>query len=211
MWNIEETESELKAAFENNSEIKLLKTLKNNSFLFYELYERKYGIQPNFCEVPFGDGLKCDFTWLNDSSDGPEWVLIEIEKPIMKLFTKKGDPSAELNHAIEQVKSWNRYFKFNPNEKERIFGAVSKFRFVMVGGSVDEWHKRDAAIWRSDHNQENFIEIRSSDVFMRSLKIAKDKPEELWSFKQHPKSLKPSKLKGFWKEYAYMDIWRNVL
>ena len=84
MWNIEETEYQLKAAFESNSETQLLKILKSNSFLFYELYDRKYGIQPNFCEVPFGEELRCDFAWLNDSSDGPEWVLVEIEKPLVQ-------------------------------------------------------------------------------------------------------------------------------
>ncbi len=75
-------------------------------------------------EVSFGGKYRSDFVWLNDNSDGPEWVLVEIEKPRIKLFTKKGEPSAELNHAIEQVRSWIRYFNENPSEKSRIFGAV---------------------------------------------------------------------------------------
>lgn len=43
-WRIEEVEKELLLAYENNSEIALLKILKENSFLFYELYTKKYGI-----------------------------------------------------------------------------------------------------------------------------------------------------------------------
>lgn len=112
----------------------MLSVLKDNSFLFYELYSRKYGIQPVFREINFGGELRCDFAWLNDNSDGPEWVLVEVEKPKMKLFTQKNEPTSELNHAIEQVKSWERYFDENPSEKKRIFGAVARFRFILIVG-----------------------------------------------------------------------------
>ena len=104
-WGIARVCAELTTAFEENSEQKLLSVLKDNSFLFYELYSRKYGIQPVFREINFGGELRCDFAWLNDNSDGPEWVLVEVEKPKMKLFTQKNEPTSELNHAIEQVKS----------------------------------------------------------------------------------------------------------
>lgn len=109
-FNIEDVRKNLNSAFDNNSETELLAVLKKNSFLFYPLYSRKYGIQPSFSEVSFGDSLRCDFCWLNDNSDGPEWVLVEVEKPRLKLFTAKNKPTSELNSAIEQVRSWRRYF-----------------------------------------------------------------------------------------------------
>lgn len=211
IWNINQVEENLRIAFEENSEVKLLEVLKNNSFLFYELYSRKYGIQPNFAEVPFGPEFRCDFLWLNDNSDGPEWVLVEIEKPKMQLFTKNGDPSALLNHAIEQVKSWNRYFNENPAEKKKLFGAVSRFRFILVGGSIDDWHTEHAIKWRKFHNEEYEIEIRSSDIFFRALAYAQNHYDDLWSFQDHPISLKSTDLKKYWQDYGYMDLFRRVL
>jgi hypothetical protein len=210
-WNISDVEERLNKAFEDNSEMQLLDILKNNSFLFYELYTRKYGIQPNFAEISFGDKHRCDFAWLNDNSDGPEWVLVEIEKPKMKLFTKNSEPRAELNHAIEQVKSWIRYFHENPTEKKRIFGAVSRFKFILVSGDKEEWESEHAVKWRAYHNSENLIEIRSSNVFKRAIRIAKEKPEELWSFVENPKSLKHTDLEEYWMTYGYMDSWRKML
>lgn len=210
-WDIDKTVKDLNKAYENNSETELLKILKSNSFLFYELYSRKYGIQPNFSEISFGGTFRCDFAWLNDNSGGPEWVLLEVEKPKMKLFTKKGEPTVQLNHAIEQVKSWDRYFKTHPLEKNRIFGAVSKFRYILVGGDIKEWQTENAIKWRSYHNDTSSIEVRSSDVFLRPLKVAKEKFGELWSFEENPKSLKHSELEKFWTEYGYMDLWRKVL
>lgn len=211
-WNIEKLKSELKSCFDNNSEKELLSILKKNSFLFYELFSRKYGIQPIFREINFGGGLRCDFAWLNDNSDGPEWVLVEIEKPAMDLFRKDNhEPTQQLNHAIEQVKSWRRYFTQNPSEKRRIFGAVGRFRFIIVGGQKEDWEKDHASKWRIDQNSEYKIEIRSSDIFSRALKILVEYPDELWSFTENPQTLKHTDLENYWKSYAYMDKWRRLM
>ncbi len=200
----------LNQAFKNNSEIELLKILKDNSFLFYELYSRKYGIQPNFKEISFGGELRCDFAWLNDNSDGPEWVLVEIEKPNMKLFKKNNEPSMELNHAIEQVKSWDRYFNENPNEKKRIFGAVARFRYILIAGSIEDWSTNNALKWRKHHNGESKIEIRSTNVFYKALNLFRTHKEEFWSFKKNPISKNHSELKDYWENYRYMDLHRKL-
>ena len=109
IWDIPQVEIDLANAFKNNSETELLKILKDNSFLFYHLYSRKGGIQPVFREISFGSVYRCDFAWLNDNSNGPEWVIMELEKPKMKIFNANGKPSSELYNAIEQVKTWQKY------------------------------------------------------------------------------------------------------
>lgn len=203
-------EIELVKAFENNSELQLLSVLKNNSFLFYDLYSRKWGVRPNFSEVSFGSKYRCDFCWLNDNSDGPEWVLVEVEKPKVKLFKQNGDPTAELNHAIEQVRSWERYFSSNPNEKSRIFGAVARFRFVLVIGELQDWENNDAAIWKSHNNSHTNIEIRSMDTFFKSLNRYQENPEHL-SFEQYPESKLSSELSAYCSNDAYIANWKLKL
>lgn len=210
-WDKAKVKADLKTAFDNNSEVQLLATLKENSFLFYELYSRKYGIQPVFREIDFGGKLRCDFAWLNDNSDGPEWVLVEIEKPKLKLFNISNEPTQQLNHAFEQVKSWRRYFNENPTEKRRIFGAVGRFRFILVGGDKDSWATENASKWRIDSNKETDIEIRSSDIFYRALNLLEERPEEFWSFAENPKTLPPSDLTYYWTSYDYMDRWRQLI
>jgi len=211
-WNKKKVTAELKTAFNNNSELQLLETLKNNSFLFYCLFSRKAGIQPIFHEINFGSEMRCDFSWLNDNSDGPEWVLVEIEKPKLELFRKdNNDPTYQLNHAFEQLKSWRRYFNENPSEKKRIFGAVGRFRFILVGGDKESWAQESASKWRIDNNNESDTEIRSSDIFFRALKILEEQPDELWSFAEHPTTLPPSRLQKYWENYGYMDNWRKLI
>lgn len=201
---------ELEKILSENSEQKLLALLKENSFLFSDIYSRQYGVQPNFAEVPFGTKYRCDFCWLNDNSDGPEWVLVEVEKPNITLFTSSGDPSAQLNHAIEQVRAWDRYFSTNPNEKGRIFGAVSKFRYVLIVGSKNDWEKSSASIWRSHFNASEKIEIRSMDTFFKSINRFQENPNFI-SFEMYPKSKPSSELSEYCNESAYIKHWRNVL
>lgn len=210
-WNLEEVRSNLATAFEQNSENQLLALIRANSFLLYELYSRKYGIQPPFAEISFGGQHRCDFAWLNDNSDGPEWVLVEVEAPKLNLFTRSGDPSQALNHAIEQVRSWRRYFDHNSQEKRRIFGAVSRFRFILVGGDHDSWQETNAARWRLDYNRNSEIEIRSSAIFQRAVQGLSENPGEYWSFAENPTCLSQSRLTNYWEEYDYIGRWRRLL
>ncbi len=200
-------ETKLKNAFESNSEVKLLEVLKQYPILFYELYSRHFGPCPCFCEVSFGGELRCDFCWLNDNSDGPEWVLVEIEKPRMKCFTQKGEPTSDLNHAIEQVKSWDRYFSKNPLEKTRIFGAVKKFRYIVIAGSKEEWATKHAAEWRADNNTKMNYEIRSSDVFLRVPETIESVKDTFTLTQVYP----PSELKKFVEGNTYLQTMKSLL
>jgi hypothetical protein len=209
-WDVLKVEEALKKVFDDGSEVDLLAILKENSFLFYDLYSRKWEITPIFREISFGGDYKADFLWLNDNSSGPEWVLVEIEKPKMNLFTKKGYPAAPLNNAVEQMKSWSRYFQRNPLEAKRIFGAVAKFRYILVAGDKQDWETETAMHWRAQFNKENgfSIEIRSMGTFLKSLEIVKTHSAEMWSFAEKPVTLASTALEPYWKGYDYMDRMR---
>jgi len=209
-WDIEKVEIELRKSFDENSETRLLHILKDNSFLFYFLFSRKGGIQPIFREVELGQKLRCDFAWLNDNSDGPEWVLVEIEKPKMRIFNADKTPSSELTKAMDQVRSWQQYFSDNPGDKKTIFGAVSRFRYVIVAGDKDSWSDEDAALWRKHNNQTTEFEIRTTNVFFRALAEIKERPDDFWSFEENPVTLEFKKLRDYWKNYGYMDRWREI-
>ena len=209
-WDLPKAENELKQAYSENSEIKILKLLKSNTYLFYELFTRKHGIQPIFHEVNFGARLRCDFAWLNDNSDGPEWVLVEIEKPYSSVFKRNNMPSCHLLQGIEQIRSWQMYFDENPLEKRRVFGAVSRFRYILIVGTLEAWQSSYASKWRAYINKTLNIEIRSCGVFDRALENYNKHPNEFWSFLEHPATYGDAKLKGYWENYGYMDHWRSI-
>jgi len=99
----------------------------------------------------------------------------------------------------------------NPHEKKRIFGAVSKFRYILIAGIREDWQTENAIDWRAYHNNESKIEIRSSDTFKDAIQTAKDHFQLFWSFEENPVSLNHSMLKNYWKNYDYMNFWRKVV
>jgi hypothetical protein len=136
--------------------------------------------------------------------------LIEVEKPKVSLFKKDSKPTSEFNSAIEQVKSWGRYFLQHPNEKERLFGAVSRFRYILIVGTKEAWQKPKAASWRAHHNQESNIEIRSMDTFYKSLDQYHE-DSRYPSFEKYPSSKKFSELGTYCRDYPYLCDWRTKL
>jgi hypothetical protein len=54
-----------------------------------------------------------DFLIAEIGSTGFVWYAVELERPQTKLFTKKGDPSAALNHALRQISDWRNWLSYN--------------------------------------------------------------------------------------------------
>ena len=79
------------------------------------LYDSKHQIflATNYEEVrskvPFGSRIS-DFVIKN--SDGT-YILVEIESAGTPIFTKSAEPTAQFNHACNQVRDWQRYIREN--------------------------------------------------------------------------------------------------
>lgn len=54
-----------------------------------------------------------DFIIGDAHSLGFDWHAVELEAPRAKLFTRSGDPSATLNHAIRQIIDWRAWLQDN--------------------------------------------------------------------------------------------------
>lgn len=208
IWNISEVEQKLQDIFNRNSEIDLLRLLKENTFLFYELVERKLTMQPIFHEVDFGGKYRCDFLWFSDRSDFPQWVLVEVEKPSGNLFNKDKSKSDYLRKGIEQVKKWKRYFEEFPQEKERIFkNKYVKFRYILIIGTKEDWSKdENSKLWRVYDDSE--VEIRTMDIFNRAINCIKKDEGGFWCFKENPKTLEPSELEKYIEKNEFT---RNIV
>ncbi len=60
-----------------------------------------------------------DFIIGERHSYGFEWQAVELESPRAKLFTKNGDISRTLNHAIRQITDWRTWLKRNQDYASR--------------------------------------------------------------------------------------------
>jgi Domain of unknown function (DUF4263) len=66
-------------------------------------------------EVPLGLGTEFRIDFLIQRPNG-SYLLVEIENPQASLFTKGGNFSAAVNHALRQVEDWQEWIEANlPN------------------------------------------------------------------------------------------------
>jgi hypothetical protein len=60
-----------------------------------------------------------DFVVAERSSVGFEWYAVELESPKATMFTKAGNPSHTLLHAIRQIEDWRMWLQQNQNYAAR--------------------------------------------------------------------------------------------
>ncbi|TET71794.1 MAG: DUF4263 domain-containing protein [Candidatus Aminicenantes bacterium] len=60
-----------------------------------------------------------DFLIGERHSAGFEWQAVELENPNAPMFTKQGDPSKQLTHAIRQIQDWRAWLQRNQNYASR--------------------------------------------------------------------------------------------
>lgn len=88
----------------------------------------------------FGAELEPDFILLRPAARETECVLVEIEPSETPLFTKDGDVTARVNHALRQVSDWRAWLRENVAYARSSLGLPnlhSECRaFVIVGRSA---------------------------------------------------------------------------
>ncbi len=106
--------------------------IENNPILLAMFHAKRLFIRPGILGK-----YKTDFVILNSSN---ELLVIELEKPSIKLFKKDGHPTAELMHAYGQVRDWIHEYDKHPmavieglhlkNEK------IMKVKGVVIAGRL---------------------------------------------------------------------------
>jgi hypothetical protein len=118
-----------------------------------------------------------DFVVGERHSFGFEWQVVEIESPSAKMFTKSGDPSKVLNHAIRQITDWRSWLKRNQDYASRrreenglglvdIDGSVKGLVIIGRRHTIDPSTNERRRQLCSDLN----IEIHSYDWLVERLK-----------------------------------------
>jgi hypothetical protein len=95
-----------------------------------------------FFEVPLrqGDEVRvADFVLQRDP--GTPALLIELENPSSPVLRQNGDPTAQANHAVQQIAGWVRMIDSNSTENasgEMQFLSGPKQRLVIIGRGTDQ-------------------------------------------------------------------------
>lgn len=126
-------------------------------------------------QFDLGSDYQVDFVIATDeASYGVSYNLVEIETPRTPPYTRSGNPSARLTHAIQQVLNWKTWLKRHRGHVRRFFPSeyhgweeftnFSYSIFIGRGASSAMTAKRNELARQVE------IEIRSFDYLTRTLR-----------------------------------------
>lgn len=115
-------------------------------------------------EIRLGSDYVVDFVVPEQlASRGVFYRFIELESPHNPPFNKRGDPSARLSHALQQIADWKRWLRTNNQLASDLFPC---FSMVSVSFAIYIGTRSNSKQWLSKRNtfsEEYGIEIRSFD------------------------------------------------
>ncbi|WP_161605169.1 Shedu immune nuclease family protein [Myxococcus xanthus] len=164
------------------TEPKLQEFLEKNPLFIPQIRLLNHGLHLEcmISQFPLGTELKTDFVYITKSSVRWEVVLIEIERPDKKLFTKNRDqvtPTAELTSAQAQIDTWDDFIKKNRNEVIRKLKPLLipigmeeneiTFRFILIIGRSDQLKGDQARKDRWASYSNNARELMTFDSMLR--------------------------------------------
>lgn len=140
--------------------------LGNHSYFFNGLL-RMFGVSPLYSKVRLGSSYEVDFAWFDTGSYGPEWRLAEIEAPRFRLFTESGEPSARLNHAIQQVRNWHSWIHENLDFARKLMPLIEyPMGYIFMGRRDELTDARRKRLRRIAYENRMSLEIHTLDWFL---------------------------------------------
>lgn len=114
-----------------------------------------------------------DFLIAERLSFGFRWQAVELESPRNRMFTKRGDPSQHLVHAIRQIQDWRVWLKHNADYASRsrnrdglgLFEINPNLPGLILIGRRDEVNP-DTHNRRRQMMEENLIDIHTYDFLL---------------------------------------------
>jgi hypothetical protein len=100
-------------------------------------------------EFPFGRNYVADFLILSEDSGGWHTVLIELESPTARPFTKKGSPSSALSKGLAQLDEWKIWIGRNDTLFREQLSSL--FRLDAYSEHLSSSDREDAAAIRDPH------------------------------------------------------------
>lgn len=127
-----------------------------------------------------------DFILAERDSDGLTWHLVELESPHARMFTKAGDPSSVLTHAIRQINDWREWIGTNRDYASRPRSAsglgleeitTNAKGLILIGRRADNDDANIPLRRRLAHD--NRIELHSFDYLIDKCAWAADASKAL--------------------------------
>jgi Shedu protein SduA, C-terminal/PcrA/UvrD tudor domain len=112
-----------------------------------------------------------DFLIAKEDYGGIAWYAVELERPQARIFTKKGDPSAALTHALRQVADWRIWLSRNLDYAARprlqsglgLMDIDPQLEGLIIMGRDQDLDRRESNARRQSLERAHHVRIRTYD------------------------------------------------
>jgi hypothetical protein len=151
---------------EKKPERALQEFLNAHAYFFHGLARHH---SPIYSRVKLGTDYETDYAFMDPNSYGADWHFIEIESPKQRLFTLKGDPTAALTHAVEQVRDWNRWLHEHLEYARRLLPLVEyPLTHAIMGRRQELNDLNKKKLRRLNFENRSFLQVRTLDFLAES-------------------------------------------
>lgn len=152
--------------------------LSKHSYFFNEII-RLFGVSPLYSKIRLGSEYEIDFVCFDSGSLGPEWMFIEIEGSDQRLFTKSGDPSTRLTHAIRQLQDWQSWIHDNLDFARKLLPHIEyPFGYIFIGRRSELTTATSKRLRRINYENRLSLEVHSLDWFISAARSVANIVEE---------------------------------
>ncbi|MEA3029576.1 MAG: hypothetical protein QOG13_901 [Sphingomonadales bacterium] len=131
--------------------------LKEHQFLIYTTPESILS------ETPIGLGTQYRLDFLVREPTG-DYILVELENPNRELFTQRGDPTAAVTHAVQQVEDWQEWIEQNIQTVQRVYPEMlAPTGVVIIGRSKSLSSLQRQKLARRNINMRGRLRIETYD------------------------------------------------
>lgn len=173
----------------NCGERELQRFIESNKFILSCIPDcSAAGISYVFPQEKLGSEYVPDFLIASWRSSFFKWIAIELESHKHKIFTRNGDPTKELSHAIRQIQDWRTWVQSNidyasrPRDKNGLglIDITPRLKGIILIGrrSIDS---APTTQLRRQMSQDLNIELHTYDYLLDQMKSVKELNDQLWN------------------------------
>lgn len=134
-----------------------------HSFLAEHTYFLHPALETIVSEPAIGMGTEFRPDFIIREATG-DYILVEIENPKRSLFTKRGDFTADVTHAVQQVEDWQEWLEQNLPTAQRYYpDIVSPRGLIVIGRLSTLTQKERQKLARRNINTRGRLEILTYD------------------------------------------------
>lgn len=171
--SLEKIANQFELLLENaEKEEELQKFLKEHSFILH----------PSAQSIPkqkLGEDFVTDFVLVATTTQGPTYILVELERTDHKILTKDYTLTSAVNHAIKQTRDWDVWLENNKAYiQNKLPGFESPTYMIVIGRSKD-FDEKQKAYMRSYNREWKNLEIITYDDVLLRFRSTIDKLKEM--------------------------------